>query len=168
MRKAQIETALVYQGEAGMRLSSFAVILCVTAVARAGHAVCLDPKTDISGYHIPLNEEVRSSAAIAVGKVTQARNLREDASDPQGATATVYSVEISRQLKGRLPRSVELRSENDSGRYWMEKGETHILFFRHQKPPLSIDSCGNSSVLPKGDGTLKAVEAQLGATPNVR
>jgi hypothetical protein len=146
--------------------------LCVVALvsllgaAPVAHAVCLDPKTFISGYHLPLNEEIRSTRAIVIGKVTKSQYLQEDPTDPEGITAYIYTVQILQRLKGRVPRIVNVRNENDSGRYAMDVGEKHLLFLSTQGEHFLVDSCGNSSPLPQGDAVLKRVEAKLGRTSN--
>jgi hypothetical protein len=132
----------------------------------AAYAVCLDPKTFVSGYHVALDEEFRSSKAIAIGKVTKERYLKEDSTDPDGITASIYTIHVLRQLKGQLPKVVGLRSENDSGRYPMRVGERHLLFLHKEGRHFIVDSCGNSSVLPQGNAVLTRVEAALASIAN--
>ena len=128
-------------------------------------AVCLDPKTDLSGYHIPLNEEIDSSPFIAIGKVVAENRLNDGPDGPDWIVATVYSVRIERVLKGRLPSSIKVRTENDSGRYVMDVGETHVLFLSplptKRGDGYLADSCGNSSALPKGESVVKVVQARV-------
>jgi hypothetical protein len=127
----------------------------------AAYAVCLDPKTLVSGYHVPLDEEIRTSKLIAVGEVTKSRYLKEDPTDPDDITAYIYTIRVLRPLKGRVPKLIELRSENDSGRYLMKEGERHLLFISSEGQHFVVDSCGNSSSLPKGNAVLQQVEATL-------
>ena len=138
----------------------------LAAAAPATYAVCLDPKTLISGYHVPLDEEVRSRKVIVIGKVVRAEPLQEDATDPEGITAYIYTVQVLRQLKGHLPKVITLRTENDSGRYPMDVGEQHLLFLSAEGKHFVADSCGNSSLLPRGRAVLKSVEAELAKTSN--
>ena len=142
----------------------FALVALVSALPTS--AVCLDPKTFVSGYHLPLNEEVRSTKLIAIGKISKQRALQEDSSDPDGITAHIYTVQIFRKLKGHLPKVISIRVENDSGRYLMDVGEKHLLFLAKEEKYFSIDSCGNSSLLPRGNAVLKQVEAKLAPTSN--
>jgi hypothetical protein len=128
-------------------------------------AVCLDPRTDISGYHVPLDEEIRESTAIAVGTVVGEKKLNDGPDGPEWIVATISTVRIQKVLKGHLPEQVNVRTENDSGRYSMDIGEAHLLFLRPLPPNLGAgywaDSCGSSSRLPKGDAVVKQVEARL-------
>jgi hypothetical protein len=77
------------------------IVLALTAtLTQAAHAVCLDPKTFVSGYHVPLNEEIQSTRMIAIGEVIKSRYLQEDSTDPDGITAYIYTVRVLRQIKG--------------------------------------------------------------------
>ncbi|RTL37024.1 MAG: hypothetical protein EKK49_05980 [Rhodocyclaceae bacterium] len=131
------------------------------ALAHSASAVCLNPDTFVSGYHVPLNAEVRSAMFIAVGTVIGAKPIQEDASDPDGVTAHLWSVKLTRQLKGRAPRNIIIRVENDSGRYLMSAGEEHLLFLTKEKGFYSVNSCGNSSSLANGRAALQQVETAL-------
>jgi hypothetical protein len=128
-------------------------------------AVCLDPKTMVSGCRVPLNSEIRSSPVIAIGKVIKISPLWEDRDDPDGVTAYLHTIRVLRQLKGRLPSVISVRVDNDSSRYAMSAGEEHLLFFTISGGILSVDSCGNSWQLPQGADVLRQVEAQLGRKP---
>jgi hypothetical protein len=142
------------------------IALVALATTLPAAAVCLDPKTFVSGYHLSLNDEVRSTRLIAIGKITKETSLQEDSSDPDGITAHIYTVQIFRQLKGHLPKVISIRVGNDSGRYLMDIGEEHLLFLAKNDKYFWVDSCGNSSVLPRGDPALKQVEAKLARASN--
>lgn len=135
------------------------IVLITLAAALPVSAVCLDPKTFVSGYHRPLNKEVHSTKLIALGKIIKEKALQEDPSDPDGVTAYIYTIQIVRQLKGRLPKIVSVRIENESGRYPMSVGEDHLLFLAKNQSYFSVDSCGNSTIFPQGNTVLKEIEA---------
>jgi hypothetical protein len=96
------------------------------------------------------------------------KKLSDGPDGPDYVVATIYSVRVEKVLKGRLPSLVKLRTENDSGRYTMGIGETHILFLQPLAPNLgagySADSCGSSSRLPKGETVVKQVQARMNET----
>jgi hypothetical protein len=125
------------------------------------HAVCLDPKTLISGYKVPLNDQIVSRESIIVGKVIKKLDLHEEKSDPQDITATLYTIRVKQILKGVIIKTIKIRSENDSGRYIMDVGEEHLLFLTKEDRYFRVDSCGNSSILPKGNKTLQMVKQYL-------
>lgn len=137
------------------------VALAALVTASQAPALCLDPRTSASGYLVPLAEEVRSADVIVTGKVVRGQVLREDASDPQGVTAHLWTVRSIRQLQGRAPRLLTLRVENTSGRYPMQLGEEHLLFLTRDDKHFLVSGCGNSSALPQGMAVLTRVQAML-------
>jgi hypothetical protein len=144
-----------------MVASRYFIALIASAISLPVSAVCLDPTTFVSGYHLPLNTEVQSTRFIGIGKVTHEKALQENRSDPYGITATIYTVKIFRQLKGRLPKTISIKAENDSGRYPMDVGEEYLLFLTKEHRGYFVDSCGNSSALPQGNAALQRVEKKL-------
>lgn len=151
-----------------MRRTELAVSVLVASGlvgSAVAQAVCLDPKTDLSGYHIPLNDELASSYAVVVGEVTKEHRLTDGSTHSEFFEATIYTVRIIRTLKGKVAQTVTLRTQNDSGRYSMSVGEKHLLFLSRLKPGLGADyyadSCGSSETLPQGSSTLHEVEARL-------
>jgi hypothetical protein len=137
------------------------LLIILAAASPTAYAVCLNPETVMSGYQAPLNKEIQLTEVIAIGTVTKKQALHEDSSDPEDITAYIYTVQIFRQLKGRVPQIIGLRTENDSGPYSMEVGEKHLLFLSKEGQYFIADSCGNSSALPTGDAVVKKVEATL-------
>lgn len=127
----------------------------------AAHAVCFYPHGTLSGYKLSLKTEVRDSPSIAVGTVISVRALQEDPSDPVGVTAFIYTVDLSQELKGNLPKRITLRAENDSGSYRMVRGETDLLFLSYLDGKFMVDACGNSTVLPAGQKVMIEVRKML-------
>jgi hypothetical protein len=151
------------------RLWSIAILALFGALRPApATAACFYPDKDLSGYHIPLEAETRTSRAIVIGQVTSQQDLHEDASDPDGISAYVYTVRVLRQLKGTVPGSIKLRTENDSGRYPMSVGERHLLFFDTTSDYFQADPCGNSTELPRGNAIVKKLEQLLAGKPKSR
>jgi hypothetical protein len=124
-------------------------------------AVCLDPRdpTGTKYYYPSLEEETRASAAIVVARLVHTEPVSEDKSDPEGWTAFIYILQVAEVLKGKVPRNFILRVENDSGGYRMQDGEIHLLFLSKGDAGLSVDPCGNSAEMPKGEETVKRVRA---------
>lgn len=140
-------------------MKRIATIALLCACMQA-HAVCLDPKTYRSGYHVPLEDEIANSTLIAVGKVTK-EQVQNDTADPEGFDAYIYSVTVVKRLKGKVPKVIKIKSENSSARYPMSIGERHILFLSREGNYFVANSCGNSALLPGGDRTLTEVESTL-------
>jgi hypothetical protein len=139
------------------------LLLVLAAHLPVAYAVCLDPGTGISGYKVPLKEEVRTADAIVIGRVLSAQWLQDDADDPDGFSASNVTIKVLRTLKGRLPSVIVVRIENTSSRYAMSVGEEHVLFVSHMNRKTWIDSCGNSDVMPRGRQVVKEIHAQLRA-----
>ncbi len=139
----------------------YVAVLLGAMPAHAAYAVCLNPKTLVSGYKVDLREEIKSSAFIVIGRVTEAHALTEKSADPEDITAYIYTVRVLKRIKGTLPSVVHFRSENNSGRYPMTVGERHLLFLTRKGRYFEADSCGNSSLMPQGQATLAQLKAVL-------
>lgn len=142
-------------------ITSKVVLLALVSISLQAKAVCLDPKTLVSGYKLPLGLEVRTSDAIVVGRVLSERGLKEDPTDPDGYTAHDLTIKVLTRLKGNLPGTIVIRNDNTSARYPMSIGEEHILFVTRVGGALSVNSCGNSSVMPRGRRVVKQVQREL-------
>jgi hypothetical protein len=125
------------------------------------NAVCLDPKTFVSGYKVPVASEVRTADAIVIGRALSEQGLQEDPTDPESYTAYNVKVKVIARLKGDLPTMVVIRNENTSARYPMSIGEEHLLFISRDGLKLWINSCGNSSPMPEGKQLAEQIQAQL-------
>jgi|ERR1700733_2514520 hypothetical protein len=126
-------------------LSIFLSLFCLGAA----NGACL--LTDYS-----LNAEFRRSDAVLVGSVLSERNVPgDDKADTPGGT--VYVVKVSEPLRGSLGKTVEIFSENSSGRFPMKIGTSYLLFLYRRQGALSADYCGNSGpVAEKADALHKA------------
>lgn len=142
------------------------VLVCVLVAMDAAYAVCFDPKTAMSGYKLPLDTEIGLTREIVIGQVERVQSLQENSADPEEITAYLYTVKVLRQVKGGLPRTLTLRTENDSGRYAMDVEKEYLLFLHKEGKYLKVNSCGNSSPLPAGNSVLRDVEHALATAPN--
>lgn len=145
------------------RLLQLLAFVAAGAGMPAAHSLCLDPKDPtLTHYYYPsVEDETKSALAIVIGTVSSVQPLNEDPSDASGWTAFIYTVRVSQRLKGQAPDSFRLRVENDSGGYRMELGDTHLLFLAKEGDSVSVDSCGNSTQLPKGTSVVERVRALL-------
>lgn len=118
----------------------FAIGIILLLISASASAFCLD------GRHPSVAEETRDSVAVVIGTLKSVRNLSEDTSDPGGVTATVYTVNVLRQLKGKVASVILIRSDNTSSRFVMEKNRRYRLFLGAAGSEFVVDSCGNSGV----------------------
>jgi hypothetical protein len=70
---------------------------------------------------------------------------------------TTYVVRVDERLRGQLPRTVQLFSENSSGRFPMEVGTKYLLFVYSDFGRTMVDNCGNSEVYSASSPKLRVV-----------
>jgi hypothetical protein len=87
--------------------------------------------------------EYDRSEAVLVGSVLSERQVPADDKE-QTLGGMIYMVKIAETLRGRLGKTVEVFSENSSGRFPMKIGTSYLLFLYRQQGALSADYCGNS------------------------
>lgn len=116
-----------------------------------------------------VKEEFKSSDVVIVGIVIRSTNILDSDGFING---TFYSIRVSEVLKGSPSKTVELYSENDSGRFPMQIGVSYLLFaydgvFEGAKEShLAIDSCGNSGTLKQSQSESKLKMVRDLARPN--
>ncbi|MDB5932769.1 MAG: hypothetical protein JWQ01_113 [Massilia sp.] len=137
------------------------VLLALASNLGTAGAACLDPKTFMSGYKVPLDSEVGTAEAIVIGRVLSEQGLKEDPADPNGYTAYNVTIRVLARLKGSLSNVIVIRNENTSSRYPMSVGEEHILFVSRDGRELWVDSCGNSAAMPGGEELVKQIQAHM-------
>jgi hypothetical protein len=96
-------------------------------VTQSSLAVCLDDK-GVSGYHIPLNLELKTNVAVIIGETIGSKDLMEDFSDPDGITATVWKIQVKKVIRGKIEPTFEIYNQNDSGRFPFDLHKTYLLF----------------------------------------
>lgn len=136
--------------------------LYLALLSPIANALCLDPQTEISGYKIPLDDEIKSAQSIIVGRILKKEELQEDITDPMGITAYTIKVKVKTRLKGEVPDIISVRDENTSARYGMSVDEEHVLFVSEdQDGTLWVNSCGNSALAFRSQDLIKKIEAEL-------
>jgi hypothetical protein len=99
------------------------------------HAVCLEG-------NLSVERELKTSLGVVVVTVESERPT--PSLYPDFADDTIYRIKVSEQLRGKVPKTMNLLSENSSGRFLMEVGETYLLFISKRSGTFAVDSCGNS------------------------
>jgi hypothetical protein len=139
--------------------------LAYVAFVHVAEAVCIDPKSGISGYQVPFEDELKSSIAIVLAEVVAERKVYEPSEDPEYYYMS-FTVRTDQVLFGNPLKTFKLREELDSGRYSMSVGEKHLLFitkwrWKVRGADYVINSCGNSSRLPEGNSIVVKVQNAL-------
>jgi hypothetical protein len=126
-----------------MRISVSLGLVALLATADS-QAVCL-----LDDYSV--EAEYQRSEAVVLASVASERVV-PDPDDPEGFAGIIYTLRVQESFRGTRLKTMEVFSENSSGRFPMEKGKAYILFLYRQEGRLSADNCGNSgSSLQKGD-----------------
>lgn len=108
------------------------------------------------------NNEFFKSRFVVVGQVLS----ESTESDSDGfVAASDYRVKILRTYRGSPQQILSIRSENDSGRFPMQRGEKYLLFVRVFDSHFVINSCGNSGPLSEARDTMDAIKEISKAGP---
>jgi len=108
-----------------------------------------------------VEHEFKTSAVVFVGKVSSAREVSVQSQAVSGGT--FYSVVVEQVLKGTPSKTVELYSENSSGRFPMRVGVQYLVFAGYgvfegiSGQRLAINNCGNSAPFSKAHKALATV-----------
>src|SRR5262245_2166851 len=120
-----------------MRVAALISVFVLVTVGESVAACLLD---DYS-----VEAEFRRSELVALASVVSERSV---AADPQAGLldGVLYTLHIEELFRGGQRRTVNVFSENSSGRFPMQKGTTYIVLLYQQGGRLSADYCGNSGV----------------------
>lgn len=129
-----------------MRFSILANYLAAFAMADAALGACL-----LDDYSVAA-EYVRS-VAVVQAKVISERSV-PDPQAPEFTGGTIYTVRIQKSFRGALSRTIEVFSENSTGRFPMEKGKSYLLFLYREESQLSASPCGNSGLTSERKNVL--------------
>lgn len=112
-----------------------------------------------------ISEEYSSSVVVLVGKVV-AHRATPFSGDGYFLDGDTYTVIPLRALKGKLGSSLDLFSENSSGRFPMRMEQKYLLFIYQDQSRLMVDNCGNSDVMPHAKNALAQVTALAAHGPD--
>jgi hypothetical protein len=93
--------------------------------------------------HPTVDAEYRLST-VFIGTVVSERY--EPPTKEWDQEGTTYTVRVDERLHGPLPQTVQLFSENSSGRFPMEVKTKYLLFVYSERGRTMVDNCGNSEV----------------------
>ena len=128
-------------------MSAPLVTLLLLLVRPPGGSVCLEGRLSVE-------REYNKSSGVLIGRVIGSRAVPESRGYLEG---TVYSVRVEESLHGELPDTVEVFSENTSGRFPLDLGTRYLLFVYTNLGRTMIDNCGNSGPVSSTTEGLKRV-----------
>jgi hypothetical protein len=109
-----------------------------------------------------MNNEFFKSRFVVIGQVLSERTEL----DGDGfLLLTDYRVKVLRTYRGSHRQSLQIRSENDTGRFPMQKSQEYLLFVRTFEGHLYIDNCGNSGLLSDAEDTIDVIKQISKAGP---
>lgn len=121
----------------------------------AALAVCTDQR------QAKIKDELVNSQAVVSAHVIYSLDLREDANDTAGITATLYTAKVTETYKGNPPGLFRVRSENTSSRFPMEVGKSYLLFMNldtaHRPRDYVVDQCGNSGQVEERQAAITQI-----------
>ncbi|WP_130621060.1 hypothetical protein [Dyella amyloliquefaciens] len=142
--------------------------LAMVTASPASYATCWESGEGPTAVyrHPTVAGEFKEATSVITGRVTAERHISEP-DDPEGYAWTIYTVQVLETFKGTPLRAIQLLSENTSARFWMDTGNTYLLFVSHasavemagqERLPMDyIDNCGNSAVARDAANSLKTV-----------
>jgi hypothetical protein len=145
------------------RILNIVVFILATANYGLAFGVCIDANGH-SDRHPTVKEEINGSVGVVIGEAEKFTNLSEGTSDPEGITATVYRVRVTRLLRGPLAEVIDVRSDNDSGRFPLDLGEKYVLFLQRDSHGYFVDNCGNSGLLLQSAKVLQELGVSADGT----
>jgi hypothetical protein len=127
-----------------IRLFALFALLCAPQVVLA---VCVFSDYSVQG-------EFERNFAVVIGTVLSDRATPESKDLYEGVT---YTVKIEEAFRGHVPATVELFSENSSGRFPMTKRKKYVLFLYQVGDRFAADNCGNSGPVAERQDVLNDV-----------
>ncbi len=133
----------------GTRFARYVVFVATILLPEAGIGACL-----LNDYSV--ESEYKRSAGVLTGRVTGQQTVSAVGRHLDGVASTV---EVETLYRGSLGASIEIFSENSSGRFPMRRGGHYVLFVYADAGHLVVDNCGNSGPVSEKATVLRAVEA---------
>jgi hypothetical protein len=93
-----------------------------------------------------VRNEYADSKFVLTGRVSDERKT-PDSSDGYYLEGSRYKVVPTHVYKGTIEGSIELFSENSSGRFPMVPGKEYLLFVYEEHGRFRVSNCGNSNLI---------------------
>ena len=139
-----------------MRVRSCLVLVTVVGLPWPAVAACL-----LNDYSVPA--EYERSAAVVTARVIAERPAAESAGYYEGV---VYTVAVEKVYRGEIPGTVDIFTENSSGRFPMQTNGRYVLFIYRETGRLMVDNCGNSGPVGEKTEVVRALDHRGTARPS--
>jgi hypothetical protein len=98
-----------------------------------------------------IEKEFTKSQSVFIGKVMSESPTPESGKYFEGQN---YDVKVREVFKGKPPKSLQMFSENSSGRFPMVVGKNYVLFVYYDDR-CQVDGCGNSGLVSERQRIIK-------------
>ena len=126
-----------------IRFSLLACAFLLTGPLSLGF--CLKPDPSVAC-------EFLNSRVVFVGKVISVRTVPPHGQELDG---WIYVLNVQEWFRGPHTKTIEVFTENTSGRFPLDIGKTYVLFANHYGGRLTITNCGNSAWLADVEGSVR-------------
>ena len=130
---------------------------------RAGLFAGLLVASNAAGVCVNGNPTVRyeyfHSNAVFLGTVLSAKEIPAESDSDKGfLDGSMYKVRVDKTFRGKLGRTVDIFSENSSGRFPMDVGRQYLVFVYGDLKRTMVDNCGNSGLVTERSSALKQIK----------
>lgn len=139
-----------------MRTSWLLAFLATVLTPACAHALCMP------GFDRSVSTEYWQSEYVMTVQVVAERLVpNPDDAEAGGYLATLYTVQPLKLIKGRRSGPLVLVSENNSGRFLMEVGQSYLVFIGRNpgEEDLWVSNCGSSTEMAKAGPVLQRLKA---------
>ena len=126
-----------------VRLSLLACALLLTGPLSLGFCPKPDPSVAC---------EFLNSSVVLIGKVVSVHTVPPRGEALDGWT---YVLSVQEWFRGPRTRTIEVFTENTSGRFPLDVGKTYLLFASQAGGRLTITDCGNSALLADAEDSVR-------------
>jgi hypothetical protein len=109
----------------------------------------------VNGYPT-VQKEYTSSTLVLIGKVV-GEHKTVGSINGYFLDGDIYKVAPTHVFKGKAKGSIELFSENSSGRFPMQLNQEYLLFVYADHGRLIVDNCGKSDLISRAKKTAREV-----------
>ena len=125
------------------------VLMVIPLYSSTAFGVCPKPDPKVCA-------EFFKSDVVLVGRV-----ISERIAPPQGSyfiDGWWYRLSVGKVFRGGTPETMNVFTENSSGRFPLEVGRQYLLFARKDHDRLVIDNCGNSGLVSEVRDKILEIE----------
>lgn len=134
----------------GRLISKLVLLSCIGAfIPLSSSAYCFQPIPTVAC-------EFLNNSAVFVGTVISTRD--EPGRGPADNDGWIYTLTVQRIFRGPSSKTIEVYTENASGRFPLDIGKQYLLFAWRYHGQLTITNCGNSALASDAIDSIRKLE----------